>query len=223
MPSDVHPIKFKNATEVTEFKPLNVPNYALSINPIDWEDGVSVMSFVKKPAVDKDFIALSEEGKKKHFKMSFDEDKRVVTGVALRANYPIYRKEKQEDGTFKHFTFTISPEEIEKVVTKFMREGKGWCINIEHDDQMWPDSCWLWESYILSEDVINTNPAFADVEVGSWMVSYKIDNPDVWELVKSGVLRGFSVEIEGTLTETNPEIPQNLQEIISLITLIETT
>ena len=35
---------------------------------------------------------------------------------------------------------------------------------------------------------------FADVPDGTWIVSAKIENDKVWELVKSGVLRGFSIE-----------------------------
>jgi hypothetical protein len=33
-----------------------------------------------------------------------------------------------------------------------------------------------------------------DVPLGTWMVSYKINDPRTWEQIKEGKLKGFSVE-----------------------------
>ena len=35
---------------------------------------------------------------------------------------------------------------------------------------------------------------FNDVPDGTWIVSAKIENDKVWELITAGVLRGFSIE-----------------------------
>ena len=35
---------------------------------------------------------------------------------------------------------------------------------------------------------------YEDVKDGSWFGSFKVENDDVWELVKEGKVKGFSVE-----------------------------
>ena len=66
----------------------NIPIYRVVLS--DDADGITKMSFVKFPAVDINWIALSKEDENQTL-MLFDNDKHIVTSVALRANYPIYR------------------------------------------------------------------------------------------------------------------------------------
>lgn len=186
-----------------------IPVYELTIDMLDENFGVSVMSLVESPAVQKEFVALSSE---KQIKLSIDEDKRIVTGVALRADFPIYRKDPK---TGKEYFFTISPQQIKLIMQKFMREKRVDLVNVEHDSETVLDDVFLWESYQLTDKHKVGYPEFEDIETGSWMVSYQINNDNAWKAVKEGKLKGFSAELLGYMNESKEN--QNLsEEVIAL-------
>lgn len=180
-----------------------IPVYDLTIDMLNDEYGVSVISLVENPAVEKAFITLSDQSP---IRLSVVDDRKIITGVALRADYPIYRK---DPATGKEYFFRISAEQIERIMQKFMAEKRLDMVNIEHDPRMTPKDIFLWESYQLTDKHKIGYPEFADIETGSWMVSYKVDNNTVWKAIKSGRLRGFSAEIFGNLNE-NKEKQANL-------------
>lgn len=170
-----------------------LPIYQITIDEDMKAQGVKIMSIVDSPAVESDFLKFSAIREK----FSLNEEKQIITGCAIRANYPIYRKD--DEGNEFYVTFT--PQYIEKIVHKFMKEGRTKSVNLMHDSDMSVDDVFLFESYLLTEAHKLSFDAFKDIEPGSWMVSYKVDNSDVWELIKEGKLKGFSVEINAMLDD----------------------
>ena len=66
-------------------------------------------------------------------------------------------------------------------------------VNIEHDEPV--NGVFMYESYIIDRQFgINPPKGFEDVSDGSWFGTYKIDNDNVWVMVKDGTFKGFSVE-----------------------------
>jgi hypothetical protein len=135
--------------------------------------------------------------------MSFNEEKRIVTGVALRADYPIFRN-KLNDKPCNPFYMQFTADQVTRAAQKFMKESRTSDVNINHIEGNTSD-IYLFESYIVSDTLKPSQPEFEDVENGSWMVSYKVDNDDVWDKIKEGDLNGFSPEIIGNLSEPEPE------------------
>lgn len=170
-----------------------LPIYQITIDEDMKAQGVKIMSIVDSPAVESDFLKFSAI--RENF--SLNEEKQIITGCAIRANYPIYRKDDEGNEFYVKFT----PQYIEKIVHKFMKEGRTKSVNLMHDSDMSVDDVFLFESYLLTEAHKLSFDAFKDIEPGSWMVSYKIDNADVWELIKQGKLKGFSVEINAMLDD----------------------
>lgn len=195
---------------------MQIPVYSLTIDEMKEDYGVSVISFVESPAIEKTFLALS---KQKELKLSVNTEKRIVTGVALRADFPIYRKSNG-----KEFYFTVSQDEMEKIMQKFMLEKRGDAVNIEHEKNASVNNVFLIESFLLTDHHKLAYPEFSDVESGSWMVSYKVNNDKVWEAVKDGKLKGFSVELVGDLDESKAH--NNLsykKKLFELLTIIDKT
>ena len=186
----------------------NLPIYEITIN--DESDGVFMMSIVDTPAVDHNFLKFNKHKEKVIY--HFNDEKRIITGVALRANYPILRF---EDG--KYFYVRFSPEEIEKMAYKFMREKKLDNVNINHSQN--EGDIFLIESYIL--DSKHNIQEFKDVELGSWIVSYKVENDEVWEAIKKGHLNGFSVELTANLELAMKKDLEELKTIYELINILE--
>jgi hypothetical protein len=78
------------------------------------EDGVFAVSLVENPAIEENFIALS--GYKMELKV-VDDEKRIVTGLALVPEKRIYRKIKE-----KEFNIYFSKETIYKTAELFMKK-----------------------------------------------------------------------------------------------------
>lgn len=169
-----------------------LPLYRVIFNPDDETQGISAMSIVNDPAVGSHFFRFNETDKdgsnKIHFKFYTDEERMIIRGVALRANYPIYRR--LPDG--RELMVTFSPEEIEKVVCEYMRSGILKEININHGQNL--NGLLLIESFIKTPDMVLQN--FNDVDDGSWFIGYKVEDSSLWDSIKRGELNGFSAEIE---------------------------
>lgn len=194
-----------------------IPVYSLTIDMLEEDCGVSVMSLVKDPAVKKTFLALSED-KKKEFKLSIDNERHIITGVALRADYPIARI---DDTTGEEYFFTVSPPEMEKIIEKYMSDPFTRTVTVEHDDRQYVDGLVLFESFIFTEKHKDVYPEFSDIEPGSWFVSYKVNNPEVWDLVKQEKIRGFSVELTGYLHKEQPIDNNEINDLLLLYLNLE--
>lgn len=166
-----------------------LPVYKWQIDDESILEGISCMSIVDDPAVEKVF---AKYGKAKS-NFSVDHDKQIVTGVAIRADFPIYRNEPD----YGEFYSVFDKATIERLVHKFMKEQRLHNVNVNH--AIPTDKAYLFESFILRERNPAAYPELKDVEPGSWVVSYKIECPELWSQIKSGGLTGFSIEMYGGL------------------------
>jgi hypothetical protein len=117
-----------------------------------------------------------------------DEDQRIVSGPLMIADLPIYRKD--EEGEY-YVMFT--GEQIKKIVQRFFKKGYQAKVNIEHGKQA--EGVYMFESYIIDKDRgVNPPKGFEDVANGSWFGSFKVENEKLWNEVKAGTFKGFSVE-----------------------------
>ena len=119
-----------------------------------------------------------------------DEEKRIVTGAAMIADLPIYRR----DDVRGEYYVVFDKESIFKIAKKWARSNQYNSVNAHHKTPI-ADGVSLFESYIIDRQRGVMPPmGFEEVADGSWFVSYLIDNEDVWSKVKSGEFKGFSVE-----------------------------
>lgn len=173
---------------------------------IDGNTGVSKMSLVEQPAVDVDFLKFKKQETEMRF--SADEEKRVVFGVAMRPNYPMFRM----DNIRGEFYVQFDRETIKKCSEQFMKEGHSADVNLNHLEDT--NGVYLVETFIKDSDKGICPKGFEDIEDGAWFTAYKVENDDVWEKVKAGDFKGFSVEINGYIEEAEDEIEKFIKEII---------
>ena len=169
----------------------NLPLYELMFDDNDSTLGCSKISLVESPAVEEFFLKFSkDEQEKEHKSFYFKDDyKRIVTGIAMRADYPIYRN---QDG--QEFYVQFSKDTIDKMMQKFMKEQRLFDISLDHNQDV--RDCYLIESFIINKERGICPNEFSDVEDGSWIISVKIENQDVWDKICSGEVKGFSIETE---------------------------
>ena len=184
----------------------NLPLYNLVIDDDDTL-GVDKISLVDLPAVEENFLLFDET---KHIDYSFsvqNEEKRLVSGIAMVADRPIYRETPDKKGYYVVF----SKETIEKIAHRFAKNNYAFNISVGHKVDV-PD-CYVVESFIINKERGICPKEFADVEDGSWYTTVKIDNDTVWDAIKNGEgLNGFSVEIRAIAEEFNKTDP-NIGEV----------
>ena len=164
-----------------------LPCYSLNIDDSE-NTGCFKISLVDFPAVETSFLCFNAEPEKFNFKVT-DDEKHIVTGIALRCNVPIYRV--APDGTEYYVLFT--KETVEHIMQKFAKDNNAFNISLQHELDV--KDCYVVESYLINKERGIVPQEFSDIEDGSWVVSVKIENPKVWEYIKEGNCSGFSIEI----------------------------
>ena len=147
-----------------------------------------------------------------------DEEQRIVTGPLMIADLPIYRRD--EDG---EYYVVFSAEEIKKIVQRFFKKGYQAKVNIEHGKPI--EDVFMFESYIVDRDKGVMPPkGFEDISNGSWFGSYKVDNDKIWDEVKAGTFKGFSIEGMFKYQKTQQTITEEevmMEKVINILSQIE--
>jgi len=157
----------------------------LVIDENDDISGIEAISVVESPAIEEDFIAL----KNQEFKFAeVNKEKRILMGAALIPNKPIYRK----SGDNEYYIY-FSKETVRKASELFFIKGNQNNSTLEHNVAL--TGLTAVESWIVEGEKDKSRHYGLDVPIGTWMVSMKVHNDDVWEnYVKTGKVKGFSIE-----------------------------
>lgn len=178
-----------------------LPIYFVDIND---ETIFNNISIVDCPAIQEDFIKLAKEVE---IQFKVNEEKRIVSGPVLIPEQPIYRR--SADG--KEYYIKFDEKSIREFAVKFFKDHRNTEGNVQH--QFAAKGITFFESYLLNRERGIVPAEFNDLPDGTWFVSARIDNDELWSLIKDGTLRGFSVDILTTLSEE--------REIDSLEDLLE--
>tara|TARA_R100000734_G_scaffold19065_2_gene17805 strand:- start:154 stop:1395 length:1242 start_codon:yes stop_codon:yes gene_type:complete len=159
----------------------------LILNEEDEKSGIDAISVVESPAIESDFIALN---KHQIELKTIDDEKKILMGLALVPMKQIYRKNEK---TNEEYYIYFSKETIRKASQLFLKNSNQNNATLEHQTKI--DGMTIVESWIV-EDAKKDKSALYNFNapVGSWMVSMKVDNPEIWKKVKSGEVKGFSIE-----------------------------
>jgi hypothetical protein len=100
---------------------------------------------------------------------------------------------------------------IKDIIHDYARRGNFNNVNIEHNSSNVVDGIYMIHSYQIDNDKGFTAPErFHDANDGSWIVSYKVTDKDVWEKAKEGKFTGFSVEGYFQITATDRTIESEM-------------
>ena len=126
-----------------------------------------------------------------HSKQAFatDEDKHIVLGPAMVPDMKIFRKDEAGNPYYVYFT----ADTIKQIADKYLKNKYTDNNDQMHDGHAVPD-VYVIESWIKeSNNDKSTDYGFGDLPVGTWFVSMKINNPEIWSKIKNHQLNGFSV------------------------------
>lgn len=170
--------------------------YEAKYNPFEHK-GVYGISLVENPAMEGLFIALSKDEKVQLKEV--DKEQRILMGLVLEPNKPVYRNQGGEE-----FNIVFSEDTIKDLSYGFFKTNSQKNSTIEHSDKGIQGVTFT-ESWIVENPDIDKSTNFGfSYPKGSWIAVMKVDSDEVWEgYVKTGKVQGFSIDAMLSLEEVN--------------------
>jgi hypothetical protein len=165
-----------------------LPLYRIVINEDDELTGVDFISLVDEPAIEINWMAFSSE----HFDFKVEKDKQILYGPLMIADKIMYRN----DDIRGEYNVKFLKQDIESIVKKFSKNNFNNNISFMHSGQMVKGT--LVEHFIVREGMVV--PGFENIPDGTWMGRVYIEDESFWmDYVKTDIVKGFSIEINGLL------------------------
>jgi len=163
---------------------LRVSDDLKSDKPVDFVAGVD------KPAIEDNFIAFKACLNNSIFEFSdVSEDFTTVFGAVMIPNQLILRKD--ENGNF--FKVFYTAETIRTIATKFFANGFQNNFNLMHDHNQKMDGVTFFQS-VIKNKAKGIDGLKDDNPDGTWYLGANIANEEVKKRIKSGEIKGFSIE-----------------------------
>ena len=168
---------------------MKLPVYRLKID-IDAE-GMDFVGLVDYPAHGKNYVTMSNAPKKVEPKFHFNDEKRIVTGVAIATDLLIYRR----DANGYEYNVYFTKEDTLTIMKMFAKKGYHNNVNLMHDSSKKVRDAYMVECYFINKEKTNIPAQFADqnLQAGSIIFSYWIEGDKTWNFVKEHGA-GFSIE-----------------------------
>jgi hypothetical protein len=173
----------------------------LTIDEENEDDGVFAVSAVEEPAISRNFVHFNEH---KEIKFeSIDDEQRLLAGPLLIPNIKIPRFDEKL-GMYNVF---FSEKTIEDIARRFMKNKFTSEVTVDHEKKV--NDVYLIESWIIDTPSRDKSNAYGfTLPKKTWFGIYKVDNDEVWQDVKDGKYKGFSVEAILNHTKTTEKFSQ---------------
>lgn len=168
----------------------NFPLFNIVLDPDVEDEGLSVISIVDHPAVEQPLFCFSVDEKKKLMFINETKEQHCITSVALLADTPIYRYSPDMGDYYVVF----EKQTVRDLVEKYAKDGYQNLVSFNHNGQN-IDGFVMIESFFVDKEKGINPTQFKELPDGSWCVTYKCTNDELWETIKNGDLNGYSVEI----------------------------
>ena len=179
---------------------------------LDGDDtGMYCISLVEYPAVLRDFQKLSaqerqERERTRQLYAITDEEKQLVRGVVMRADFPIYRRDNLE------YYIIYKADTIRQMAEKYLADNLQNQVNLDHTPGAYVEGVQMVQWY-LKDTAAGINPeGFEDCADGSLFAEFHVTDPTIWEAVKAGTYKGFS--LEGYFALTPEDDQQEVERIV---------
>jgi len=150
---------------------------------------IDAISLVASPAIEENMVYFGKEKNNLTF-AKIDEEQRMIVSPALIPNKQIFRYDPQTDSEYYVY---FSPETIRKAAEMYLKHNNHHKATYEHQDRV--SGVLTVESWIIEDPKMDKSSLYGfSLPKGSWMVKMRIDNDELWSKIKSGELKGLSIE-----------------------------
>jgi len=189
----------------------------LIIQDDNQELAIDAISLVTSPAIEQDFVFFGKEKNNLTF-AKVDEEKRMLVSPALIPNKQIVRFDPNTDTDYYVY---FSKDTVRQASELYLRHNNHHKATYQHQDRV--SGVLTVESWIKEGDQDKSKLYGFDLPNGTWFVKMKIENDELWDKIKSGELKGLSIEGYFTdkmekMAEKNPSSEEILKALNELIT-----
>ena len=166
-----------------------LPLYKVVLNSD--EDGMDFNAFVDYPATQKQAYFFGNQ--KPQDKFHFNEERRIVTGVAIATNITIFRRDRNGN----EYNLFFTPQVTRELGRRMMQKGYMHNLNSMHDENKQIKGASLDEIYYIDSARGHHAPDIfksQNLQDGTMIVSYFVENNEEWDKWKKGIYQGFSIE-----------------------------
>jgi hypothetical protein len=190
----------------------------LVIDDDSQELAIDAISLVSAPAIEENWVFFGKE-KNNLTLAKVDEEKRMLISPALIPDKQIFRYDPNTDSDYYVY---FSKDTVRKASELYLKNNNHHKATQEHTERV--SGVLTVESWIIEDTKTDKSTLYGfSLPKGTWMVKMKIENEDLWQKIKSGELKGLSIEGYFTdkmekMSETTPtdqEILEALNEIIN--------
>lgn len=152
---------------------------------------IDAISLVNSPAIEENWVALNKHKKANTILAKIDEEKRLLIGPALIPNKQIYRV---DESTGDEYYVYFSESTVKKASELYLIHNNQKSATYEHDERV--AGVTTVESWIVQDTEMDKSRLYGykNLPKGTWMVSMKIDNDSIWDMVKRKEVKGYSIE-----------------------------
>tara|TARA_R110000824_G_scaffold65995_6_gene171494 strand:- start:781 stop:1416 length:636 start_codon:yes stop_codon:yes gene_type:complete len=150
---------------------------------------IDAISLVSDPAIEIDFVYMNKS--KNNLTMAkVDEEKRMLISPALIPDKAIYRYNAEEDQDFYVY---FSKSTVRRASELYLKNNNHHKATHEHSERV--SGVLTIESWIKEDMKFDKSNAYGfDLPLGTWFVTMKVTNDDMWSKIKEGTIRGLSIE-----------------------------
>ena len=160
----------------------------LVISDESQEMTIDAISLVTNPAIEQDFVFFGKE-KNNLTLAKIDEEKRMLVSPALIPNKQIYRYDANTDSDYYVF---FSKDTVRQASELYLKHNNHHKATYQHEEDV--TGVLTIESWIKEGDQDKSKLYGFDLPDGTWFVKMKIENDEMWNKIKSGELKGLSIE-----------------------------
>ena len=183
-----------------------IPVYDAIIS--DEQTGMFKISLVDDPAVMSNFLAFDNNRKVQMYQVE-NEEKRLVRGVVMRADFPIYRYDKR----LGEYYIIYKAEQIRTMAEKYLLESRQNDVNLMHQQDSDVDGVQMVQYFIKGNGI--SVEGFEGIADGSVFAEFHIVNDEIWDAVKEGTYKGFSLEgVFDLVPEQNKEKVEEITDTL---------
>lgn len=168
------------------------------------DGGMLRISLVDAPAVMADFVAFAKQKPVQMYRIE-DEEQRRVLGVVMRADFPIYRRDEK----LGEYYIICRADTIREMAQKYLAEGRQNNVNLMHQGAD-VEGVEMVQYFIKGKGL--QPEGFEDIADGSLFAEFHVLDDAIWEKVKDGTYKGFS--LEGYFDLVPEEDKEDVQRIV---------
>ena len=151
--------------------------------------GVEAISLVEFPAIEENWVFFNKDQFLTLAKL--DEEQKTLVGAVLIPNKEIPRYDQEKD---EKYIVYFTEDTIKQAQELFMSSLRNNSATYEHKVPV--EGMTVVESWIKEDKKNDKSNSFGfnKLPLGTWFVKMKVNNNEIWNSVKEGKVRGFSIE-----------------------------